>query len=408
MSKWSAKYFVNHHFKWRTWSGRGQNSTAFWGGGAWSKELELLLGSCRSASFDTSTSSGSGYSSAAFTSFGRNVPLSHRKIRESTLVSSGQSSYHCPEMSFQSFVSPNTNQKHSSRLLWTLHAPEVAYEVYLSTMVFNLACSCSIHSKSTRCAFFFGIQTSGFPFASFDSDHPHIVQGFAIWIIRCAASCWVPWSSVWIAGIKHFTAEYSASAPCFSIKVSSSGSSGTPENSHIVWKHLSWREWNPGVAVTWSLNPILAFIAIHQPTLFYFFYRWDSSTLPQLHKQYECWPLLDGFALKVKVSNNTRWIFHLFSGASIMRFRSSWVRFAFSTCNKLMSLKLVLYVILSMTLLNVSATLGIVTTIIGSKADVSAGCPCGGIDWITNRRWSTEFCLRNGYHSRSSPIIPGK
>jgi len=61
-----------------------------------------------------------------------------------------------------------------------------------------------------------------------------------------------------------------------------------------------------------------------------------------------------------------------------------------------------------MTLLNVSATLGIVTTRIGSKADVSAGCPCGGVFWISIRQQSTELCLRSRYHSGSSPIIPGK
>ena len=41
------------------------------------------------------------------------------------------------------------------------------------------------------------------------------------------------------------------------------------------------------------------------------------------------------------------------------------------------------YVILSMTLLNVSATLGIVTTRIGSNAEVSAECFRGGVVWIT-------------------------
>jgi len=51
---------------------------------------------------------------------------------------------------------------------------------------------------------------------------------------------------------------------------------------------------------------------------------------------------------------------------------------------------------------------GIVTTKIGSKADVSAGCSCSGVDWISNRWRDTEFCLCNGYHSRWSPIIPGK
>jgi len=83
--------------------------------------------------------------------------------------------------------------------------------------------------------------------------------------------------------------------------------------------------------------------------------------------------LLDGFALDVNVSYNIRSIFDRFSGSSPLVFRSSWVRFAFSACDKVMSLKFVRYVILSITVLNVSATPGIVTTSIGSQADVGAG-----------------------------------
>jgi len=61
-----------------------------------------------------------------------------------------------------------------------------------------------------------------------------------------------------------------------------------------------------------------------------------------------------------------------------------------------------------MTILNISATPGIVTTRIGSNADVGAGCPCGGVDWISERRRGTELCLCDVYHSRSSLIILGK
>jgi len=72
-----------------------------------------------------------------------------------------------------------------------------------------------------------------------------------------------------------------------------------------------------------------------------------------------------------------------------------------------MSLKSVANVISSITLLNISATPGIVTTRIGSRADVSAGCPCGGVFCVSIRRRDIEFCLCCGHHSRSSPIIPG-
>jgi len=61
-----------------------------------------------------------------------------------------------------------------------------------------------------------------------------------------------------------------------------------------------------------------------------------------------------------------------------------------------------------MTLLNGSAIPGIVTTRIGSTADVSAGCPCCGVFWISMTPLGTELCLRSRYHSHSSPILLGK
>jgi len=180
------------------------------------------------ASYDASSSSGPGYSTGALTSIGRYVSLSHRKIEESTQLSSNHSSYHCRETSFRSSVSPDTNENHASRHLCTIHGPEAPHEVYPSTSVFSLACASSVHSRLTRRASSFGIQTWGFQFTIFDSDHLLIVQAVAIWIIQCAASCWASWSSVQMACIKLFTTEYSHSAPCFSITVSSSGSSGAP------------------------------------------------------------------------------------------------------------------------------------------------------------------------------------
>jgi len=84
------------------------------------------------------------------------------------------------------------------------------------------------------------------------------------------------------------------------------------------------------------------------------------------------------------------------------------VRFAFLASNQLTSLTSVLCVISSITLLNVSATTGIVTTKIGSSAEISTGCPWDDVDWIYNWRRGTEFNLWSGYHSPSSPTMPGK
>jgi len=66
------------------------------------------------------------------------------------------------------------------------------------------------------------------------------------------------------------------------------------------------------------------------------------------------------------ISYGTWRIFHQYFGWSILVLRSSWVRFGFSICNKFTSQNSVPYVILLMTLLNVSATQGIVTTTFGS------------------------------------------
>jgi len=130
--------------------------------------------------------------------------------------------------------------------------------------------------------------------------------------------------------------------------------------------------------------------------------------IPKLHSHLESWPLLDGFSLDVKVSYDTRWIFHRIPGSSIRVFRSPWVRFGFLACSKLISLNSVPFVILLISPLKKSATPHIFTTRIGSRAEISAGSPWGGVDWISNRRWGTQFNLLSRYHSRSSPTMPGK
>jgi len=117
--------------------------------------------------------------------------------------------------------------------------------------------------------------------------------------------------------------------------------------------------------------------------------------------------LLDGFALDVKVSYDRRWMFHPFSGSSILVFTSSGMIFALPACHKSTSLKSVPYVMFSTKGLNVLATLDIVTTRIGPRANASAGNRCGGVFWISMKGLATELCRRNGYDSCSSLIILG-
>jgi len=114
------------------------------------------------------------------------------------------------------------------------------------------------------------------------------------------------------------------------------------------------------------------------------------------------------FALAVQVLYDTRWIFILFSGPSILVFRSFWVRFAFSAWNKLAKVKLVPGVILSITVIKVSTTPGIVTIRIGSRAGTSAGFRFGRVDCISHRLRGTAFNLWSTYYSHSLPTIPGK
>jgi len=112
----SAKNFVSHHFTWQTRPGRGQNSTAFYGGGAPGSAFSFRSCSGRSACIELSSWSGSGYSAGSLTITGRDVSLGHRKIGESTQIWSGHSSYYCPETLLQSSVSPSTSENHDSML----------------------------------------------------------------------------------------------------------------------------------------------------------------------------------------------------------------------------------------------------------------------------------------------------
>jgi len=99
-------------------------------------------------------------------------------------------------------------------------------------------------------------------------------------------------------------------------------------------------------------------------------------------------------------------MFDWFSGWPRLMLRSSWVKLGCSGAHKVSCLRSVPYVITSMTLFNVTATPGIFTAGIGSRADVCTGYCRGWVDWISESWWGTEFSLYNGYHTCSSLIIP--
>jgi len=225
----SAKYFVSHHFRRRTWLGRGHNSMVFCGGGELGRALSIFSCSRRSVCLDASSWSWLGYSEGSLKSNGRNLSLSLDKLAELTHFLSVYSSYQCPESSLRFSVSPYDIDQPASCHLWTLHSPEAPHEVYRATRVLSFAWLSSVHCRSMRGAFTFSIQTNGITLACVDSNHLLIIQGFAICIIRCSASCVTPLSSVQIAVIKLFTAEHHPSAPCSSITVLSSESFGAPE-----------------------------------------------------------------------------------------------------------------------------------------------------------------------------------
>jgi len=62
---------------------------------------------------------------------------------------------------------------------------------------------------------------------------------------------------------------------------------------------------------------------------------------------------------------------------------------------------------MSMTVLKVSATQGIVTNKIGSRAYISGACLWSTVVWISIRRRGTEFNLCSRYNSRSLPTMLG-
>jgi hypothetical protein len=128
ISTLSAKNFVNHHFKWRMWPERGQNSIAYCGGGALGSALSVLY-SGRRVSLDASSWLGSGCSAGSLTCIGKNVSLTHRKIGYYTQLLSGHSSCNCPETSLPSSMFHSTKEKHASCHLWTPSAPEAPCKV---------------------------------------------------------------------------------------------------------------------------------------------------------------------------------------------------------------------------------------------------------------------------------------
>jgi len=219
---------------WPTSPRIGRHCIALCGGGALGSALSFFSCSGRSTSLDASSGLGSGYSAGSLANIVRYISLSHQNIGESTQVSSCYSLHHYSEMSLQSSVFPNTKEIHASYHLWTLHDAKAPCQVYLTArdIIFGLASS--RHMGSIKWTFPFGIGMSGLALAGFDCNCLFNIRAFGGCIIQCATTCSASLSAVWIACITLFSVEYNVSAPCFSITELSSGSSGTPESSHVV------------------------------------------------------------------------------------------------------------------------------------------------------------------------------
>jgi len=192
----------------------------------------------------------------------RNESLNNQDSEESTKVSSGHWLYHSTQISSRSLVALKSIENHGSHNLCTLYAHEEPSTVHHATRVFSLACSFAVLSTSTGCQFSIRFQTGCILCAWFDSDHLRIIHGIWFSFIWCAAWLLVSLASVSIVCIKLFTAEYSAWAPWFSIAGTTCGSSGPPEFCHMICKHLTYTEWNPGIAATGSFNQTITFIVI--------------------------------------------------------------------------------------------------------------------------------------------------
>jgi len=101
-------------------------------------------------------------------------------------------------------------------------------------MVFSYASACTDLSRSMRWVFFVGNWMSSFPVASFNSYYLLWIEGFVVSIIWCAASCWCPSTSVFMASRTLFTAEYTASSPCLSTKYHSLDSQPGHQIPHYI------------------------------------------------------------------------------------------------------------------------------------------------------------------------------
>ena len=196
--------------------------------------LSFLPCSGRSASLDSSSQLGSKYSAVSLTTNGGNVSLSWRKNGEFAKVLSGQSSYQCPMTSLRSSVSPKIYIQRATCQQRTRHATEAPCKPNHSTRVICFVRGSQVHSRWVKNVLSDGIWASAVPLASFNSIHLALRHGLVLGIIRHGAPCGVASSCVWTASIVLFTEGHDASRWFLSITELSSGSSGAPENSHIM------------------------------------------------------------------------------------------------------------------------------------------------------------------------------
>jgi len=302
----STTYLVSDHITWHTSPAKQQKTNALCGGGIQGSVFGFDA-CCGSGLLDTSSWSGSAYSTRSLIPIGRNHYPSHQTIGASTQLLYGHSPSNCPQITEQFIMSYNTEKPYATQHLWTLYTSPQSCEGNLPNSIFSFACCSSVNSRSTLYPSLFGIKQTHFQFANCNFKPLLIVQGCANLKTWCDISFRASWSSVWMPCNKQFTVEFSASVPCFSLIVSSCRSSGVSETSHMVWLHQRKSEWNPSAAVTWSCNTIHAFITTFLYTQFIILFWWRLSNIPILHKQYQSWLLLDCFSLDVKILCETSW-----------------------------------------------------------------------------------------------------
>jgi len=203
----SATYYVIHHFKWRTSPRRGENCTALCGGGALGRaflSLSCSGGECLSEwvvfvkFWDTLQVHSEALAEISISAIGKlaNPPKYQVPILRIIVQKCQRDQLCLPTLTKNMHAAIDKPSMLPMHQVKCISPPGPACLLACSHFTQN---QWGVHSTLVSALVVFRS-------VSFDCDHLLIVQGFPIWIIRCAACRWAASSSDQIECIKYFTA----------------------------------------------------------------------------------------------------------------------------------------------------------------------------------------------------------